>query len=134
MLGNVVLMRLVISIMDTLVPGAPGVCGGGGGGWLAMSGTFLGVGTCCTMDDSPANGGDSILPTTLAPRDPLLSLEFPLLPLSEGGGLNFLMSVGELSLLAVSGAELSMLAMWSPGVLGLFTRRLAHRNFASQFL
>jgi hypothetical protein len=45
-------------------------------------------------------------------RDPpLLSLELPLLPLSDGGGRNRRMSVGELSLLAVSGAELSMLAI-----------------------
>jgi hypothetical protein len=43
--------------------------------------------------------------------DPELSLELPLLPLSDGGALNLLTSVGELSLLAVSGAELSILAM-----------------------
>jgi hypothetical protein len=67
-------------------------------------------------------------------RDPLLSLELPLLPLSEGGGRNRRMSVGELSLLAVSGAELSMLAIWWPGVRGLDTLRLVHLNFASQAL
>ena len=67
-------------------------------------------------------------------REPEESLEFPLLPLSEGGGLNLRTRVGELSLLAVSGALLSMLAMWWPGVRGLFTLRLAQRNFASQAL
>ena len=67
-------------------------------------------------------------------RDPELSDEFPLLPLSDGGGLNLLTRVGELSLLAVSGAELSILAMWCPGVLGLLTRRLAHLNLASHAL
>merc|ERR1719422_3059126 len=44
-------------------------------------------------------------------RAPELSDEFPRLPLSDGGGLNLLTSVGELSLLAVSGAELSILAI-----------------------
>ena len=68
------------------------------------------------------------------PRDPLLSLELPLLLVSDGGGRIRRTNVGELSELAVSGAELSMLAMWWPGVLGLFTRRLAQRKRASHAL
>lgn len=124
MLGSVVRVRLVISIILTC---------GMGGGWFAISGSvFLGVILAAGGGTNPcaAMPGDS----TRGLREPELSLELPLLPLSEGGGLNLLTRVGELSLLAVSGAELSILAMWCPGVLGLFTRRLAQRNLASHAL
>ena len=106
MLGNVVLVRLVISIMPTEV--------GAEGGWLVTRGSCLGV----TLAEV---GGGTNTPGPRAPIGPIpgdsswcrpeLSLELPLLPLSLGGGLNLLTKVGELSLLAVSGAELSMLAM-----------------------
>ena len=78
---------------------------------MAISGSFLGVIFATTAGGTnpcAAIPGDS----TRGLREPELSLEFPLLPLSDGGGLNRLTSVGELSLLAVSGAELSILAMW----------------------
>lgn len=83
---------------------------------------------------NPWPGESGLCPTPWRPREPLLSLEFPLLLVSDGGGLILRTKVGELSELAVSGAELSMLAMWCPGVLGLLTLRLAHLNLASQAL
>ena len=89
---------------------------------------FGGIGGGCAIPGP----GDSTL--GLPNLDPLLSLEFPLLPLSDGGGRKRRTKVGELSELAVSGAELSMLAMWCPGVLGLLVLRFVHLNLASQAL
>ena len=147
MLGRVVRVKLVISIMETLGPGIR---------WLLLlppPPIVVAAAVAATAAAAPSAkaraaarlGGfiSSGAAESRAPgestrgrpeRDPLLSLELPLLPLSDGGGRKRRMSVGELSLLAVSGAELSMLAIWWPGVRGLATRRLVHLNLASQAL
>ena len=132
MFGKVVRVRLVISIMFPML-GLLAVVGGCWG-WAGRRGSTRGVGgpgpRGGTKPGTAMPGGDS----TLGRRDPEESEELPELPLSEGGGLKRRTRVGELSLLAVSGALLSMLAMWCPGVLGLFTLKFAHLNLASQAL